>query len=375
MDIETGRDPITGAGDGTNDGTHDWGTGTSVDGTARSLSRRAAVQGIGVLAGATVLAVTSVADPRTATASPLGSVGDPPTPPPTPAPTPTAEPVPAPAPLDASPTADLVPVTGGLTYVNFTVLDFSPHSDTAVTANVYGLFCAGFDLSFFAPLQLPSGSIIKELSFAGRNTSPNTAQPHISATAFGGGSTLSVAQALLTSGPIGIRTATNGVFSHVVDGQYGYYLVAPTMGDGSVTIHGARVGYVPASTPGTFHPLAVPVRIYDSRPAGLPAGGVKGKFANHEERVLDATLGTGVPAGASSVLVNIAATNTNPGGFFSLFKNGVAWPNTSTLNWGVANTTVSTLSATQVAAFGNFKARCEGAGGADLIVDVVGWFS
>ena len=162
---------------------------------------------------------------------------------------------------------------------------------------------------------------------------------------------------------------------HLVEGDAAYVVSAPTVITDMVRIAGARVGFVAPPTPGTYQSLAVPIRIYDSRPGTQPPGGLKTKFANHEERVLDARLGTGIPAGASSVLVNIAATNTNPGGFFSLFKNGVAWPNTSTLNWGVANTTVSTLSATQLAANGTFKARCEAPGGADLVVDVVGWFA
>ena len=45
---------------------------------------------------------------------------------------------------------------------------------------------------------------------------------------------------------------------------------------------------VAPQTAGAFKPLAVPVRIYDSRPGTQPAGGLKTKFANHEERVLDA---------------------------------------------------------------------------------------
>jgi hypothetical protein len=177
----------------------------------------------------------------------------------------------------------------------------------------------------------------------------------------------------LTAGGTSSRIVTTAL-NLVVSGEAGYVVVAPTTGDAKVTITGARIGYEPPPAAGSFVPLTVPVRVYDSRPAGLPAGGVKGKFANHEERVIDAKLGTGVPAGASSVLVNLAATNTNPGGFFSLFKNGVVWPNTSTLNWGVANTTVASLASTQLAANGTFRARCEGAGGADLVVDVVGYF-
>ncbi len=345
MDIETGDGMDRSGAPGATD-----------DGARPGISRRAAVQGFGMLAGATVLAATSVADVLPASAAPAGP-GSP------------GGAIGVAGALDAA----LVPTTPTLTYVNLTARDFTPISNVAVTSTAYGSFCSGADVNFLAPLLLPSGSVLKELSFAGRNTSGGTVQPHLGGVAFGGAGTVSVAQALLTSGDIGIRVATNNVFSYTLDGQYAYVLTAPTRGDGSVTINSARVGFVPAAVPGTFTSLVVPVRIYDSRPSGLPAGGVKGKFADHEERILDAKLGTGVPAGASAALVNVTATNTNPGGFFSLFMNTVQWPKTSTLSWGVANTTVATLAAVRLAN-GTFIARCEAPGGADLIVDVVGWF-
>jgi len=336
---------------------------TEIPGVESSMTRRSMVQGVGVLAGATVFAVASastagadaVTSEQTSTtdapgAPPLAVVG----------PTP--------------PSASVVTV--GLTYDNYTELNFIPIGQplTDVTATLSGVYVPGVNTSFYAPVNLPSGSTLAELSLAGSNSSGVTQTLSLFREPFGtggGGQTLS--QAALFSGDTSVRVATS-LLSHVTDGDGGYYLVGTTRGNGLQTLRSARIGYVPPAR-GAFTPLAVPIRIYDSRPNGLPAGGVKGKFADHEERVLDAKLGTGVPVGASSVLVNVAATNTNPGGFFSLFKNGAAWPGTSTLNWGVANTTVSSLAATQLAPFGNFKARCEGAGGADLIVDVVGWFS
>jgi hypothetical protein len=312
------------------------------------LTRRAIVQGVGALAGATVLAA-STATAGAAAAAPVLSAASGPTP----------------------PSADAV--TAGLTYDTYIGFSFLPLGQplTDVVSTLTGVYVPGVNASFYVPVNLPSGSVVKELSLAGSNSSGVIqtlglyAQPYATT----GGQLLGSAS--LVSGDTSLRSIS-APLSHVIDGDLGYYLLVTTRGDGTQNAHGARLGY---TAPGAFTPLPVPIRIYDSRPAGLPAGGVKGKFANHEERVLDAHLGTGVPYGASSVLVNVAATNTNPGGFFSLFRNGVAWPGTSTLNWGVANTTVSSLAATQVAGFGNFKARCEAPGGADLIVDVVGWFS
>lgn len=143
---------------------------------------------------------------------------------------------------------------------------------------------------------------------------------------------------------------------------------------------------VGTGTPGTWRRIAGPTtagalrmltnttRIYDSRAGEAPVGVQKGKFVDHEERVITATLGGAVPAGATAVLINATATNTNPGGFFAFFRNGVAWPSNSSLSWGVANTTIANLAVVAVDATAKFKARVEGAGGADLVIDCIGYY-
>ena len=117
-----------------------------------------------------------------------------------------------------------------------------------------------------------------------------------------------------------------------------------------------------------------PRRVYDSRPGADPAGvGPKTPLTNGTERVIDTTFGGAVPAaGATSVLVNLTATFTDAGGFLSAFKNGTAWPGTSTLNWDHANTNVGNLAMVPVDASSRFKVRC--AGRCDMVVDVLGWF-
>jgi hypothetical protein len=143
---------------------------------------------------------------------------------------------------------------------------------------------------------------------------------------------------------------------------------------------------VAGGSPGTWRRLTGPTaagalvvlpatkRIYDSRAGTSPTTVQKGIFGNHEERAIDATLGTGVPAGATAVLLNATATNTNPGGFFAFFKNGIPWPQNSSLSWGLPGSTIANVAVVAVDAAAKFKARCEGAGGADLVVDCVGFF-
>jgi hypothetical protein len=128
------------------------------------------------------------------------------------------------------------------------------------------------------------------------------------------------------------------------------------------------------STAGSLHVLDSTTRVYDSRPGTQPPNGTKTKFQTGTERAIDAKVGGAVPAGARAVMINATATNTNPGGFFAFFKNGIAWPKNSSLNWGVAGTTVATTTVVAVDAAANFKAHMEGAGGADLVIDVIGYY-
>ncbi len=127
------------------------------------------------------------------------------------------------------------------------------------------------------------------------------------------------------------------------------------------------------NTVGSLQLLTATTRIYDSRPGTQPPGVQKGKFQNHEERAISASLGGAVPPTATAVLINATATNTNPGGFFAFFKDLSVWPNNSSLNWGSPNMTIANLAVVAVTA-AKFKARMEGAGGADLVIDCIGYY-
>lgn len=115
-------------------------------------------------------------------------------------------------------------------------------------------------------------------------------------------------------------------------------------------------------------------RSYDSRPGEAPLGVQKGKLTNGEERTgIDLTVASGgqVPTGISAVIVNLTATQTDAAGFFALYKNGTAWPGTSTVNWGASNTSVANT--TVVAVDAATKVTVRGAGSAHCIMDVIGF--
>ena len=78
--------------------------------------------------------------------------------------------------------------------------------------------------------------------------------------------------------------------------------------------------------------------------------------AANETRVIDAKLKSGplpappsgIPAGVTSLLVNLAVTETNSGGYGALWTNGIAWPGNASINWGQANLTLSNGTLTAV---------------------------
>lgn len=130
------------------------------------------------------------------------------------------------------------------------------------------------------------------------------------------------------------------------------------------------------ATAGSLYLLATPARIYDSRPGTNPPTGIKQRLNDKQQRVLTSNPGASpnVPAGAVAVVLNVTVTGTNPGGFLALFKNGIPYPNTSTVSWSASNTTIANGAVVAVDASAQFKAYMEGVGGTDFLVDLVGYY-
>ncbi|MCU0267205.1 MAG: hypothetical protein MUF83_01025 [Acidimicrobiales bacterium] len=127
---------------------------------------------------------------------------------------------------------------------------------------------------------------------------------------------------------------------------------------------------------GAFHLLAVPKRVYDSRPGFEPVGvGTKAPLVPGWAREIDLKAnGSGVPTKAVGVLVSVVATNTTGGGggFLAIYRNGVAWPGTSNLNWSgpdqsVAVTTVTGVDPVSWCALYASETT-------DVVVDVLGYY-
>ncbi|CAN5418182.1 hypothetical protein BH23ACT3_BH23ACT3_06690 [soil metagenome] len=124
---------------------------------------------------------------------------------------------------------------------------------------------------------------------------------------------------------------------------------------------GAVRGQVAARSSETqFNP--VPERVYDSR--SLEAG----KIAADETRTIDLELPAGVRAG----IVTVTVTETEVGGFLTVYAAGEPLPESSTVNWTQSDTAVATTTFAAVDAGGMISITA-GQNATHVIVDVIGF--
>ncbi|MEZ5143181.1 MAG: hypothetical protein R2726_11785 [Acidimicrobiales bacterium] len=131
------------------------------------------------------------------------------------------------------------------------------------------------------------------------------------------------------------------------------------------------------ATAGALHVLGTPTRIYDSRPGNPPDTVVKGPLANGTSRVVSvnvAAAGPLVPAGTTAVLVNAGVVGTSTTGFLALYKNGIAYPGTSNVNWFLTGSIVANLAVVAVDAAARFLAYVSAGSSTDFFVDLVAYW-
>jgi hypothetical protein len=128
-------------------------------------------------------------------------------------------------------------------------------------------------------------------------------------------------------------------------------------------------------TVGALTVLPTPVRVYDSRPNNPPNNVVKGPLANAASRAISCTNNSsGVPVGATAVLVNATVVNTSASGFLALYRNGIAYPGTSNVNWFTAGQVNANQAVVAVDAFARIAAYVPANASTDVIVDVIGYY-
>ena len=136
----------------------------------------------------------------------------------------------------------------------------------------------------------------------------------------------------------------------------------------AATNHSAQSSSVAVTTPdtsGTYHPLS-PSRVLDTRSPVRTLG--PGGSVN-----LNLTTTGGIPSGATAVVLNVTATDTTSGGYFTVFPAGGSVPLASNLNWA-KHETVAKLVMVRLGS-GGIVTIFNGAGSADAVVDLQGYYT
>jgi hypothetical protein len=160
-------------------------------------------------------------------------------------------------------------------------------------------------------------------------------------------------------------TATQQAFPGLTDGTPYTFTVAAENSAGFGP-ESAPFGPVTPAAPAAavYHPLT-PIRILDTRQSTA--------FGPSTVRSLKVASANGIPANATSVVVNLAVTNTTANGYFTAYPHGINRPTVSNLNF-TAGQTIAVLAQVEVGAFGQIDLY-NFAGNADLVVDVAGYFA
>lgn len=129
------------------------------------------------------------------------------------------------------------------------------------------------------------------------------------------------------------------------------------------------------STSGSLQLLASPKRVYDSRAGTLPATEPKTPLSA-ATRTIDCTLNaSGVPAGATGLVLNVTAVAVSASGFLSVSPGGSGFSGTSTLNWTDAGAVIANSVTVGSGTGAKIDVTVGGGGNANFIVDVFGFYA
>ena len=118
-------------------------------------------------------------------------------------------------------------------------------------------------------------------------------------------------------------------------------------------------------TSSSYNPEA-PARILDTRSPSAP-------LAANSNRVVQVTGHGGVPAGATSVVMNVLGISTTGGGYITAYPTGTTRPTASNLNL-VAHQTAAVLVVAKLSSAGQVTLFSSG-GPTNVVLDVAGWFT
>jgi len=257
--------------------------------------------------------------------------------------------------------AALPPLTPGLAYVLLDGTGFVPDDPSihARTTNLGAGYTTAAGWRLLAPLVVPAGSTLKEVTIAYQAPAPASAPALFIFRQPFGGNLQEVGLLPLAESPG--QSVVTGALDEVVDGTSTYNLhfyVGFT--DPTAFVFGVRVGYQPP--PQAFVPLVPIGRVLDTRVTG-------GKLAANEERVI--TL-DGVPGFAQGAVINLTVTETEGAGFVAVFPADVGWPGNSSINWSDPDQNIANGVLTATDDTGRIRIR-GGVNRTHVVIDVVGY--
>ncbi len=126
-----------------------------------------------------------------------------------------------------------------------------------------------------------------------------------------------------------------------------------------------------APGPGAVLATPDPGRVLDTRAPDLAPGGVAQPLAGGAELALQVTGYDSVPAGASSVVLNITATNTAADGYVAAYPCGTA-PLVSNVNYRAGQVAAANLAVVKLAPDG--RVCFTSFATTDLVIDLAGWY-
>ncbi|GAB3757428.1 hypothetical protein [Microlunatus parietis] len=231
----------------------------------------------------------------------------------------------------------------GFTYKTVSMFDFTAEFASAQRAwGGYGTYTANAASPLWASVEIPAGSLIRDIEWYVRNSSANPVTALGRLWVAGSGSLTA------TVADVSIAVSTSITRTRVVvpAASYGPYplstrlnLGISTPSDGTIQINGCRVGFSQGGA--QLGLLPTPIRVYDSRSGA--------KFAAGETRTitLPSTL---IQPGVAGIKANVIATATEASGHLKVFSAASALPSSSSVNYATADTIVNELTTTVSAA-------------------------
>ena len=121
----------------------------------------------------------------------------------------------------------------------------------------------------------------------------------------------------------------------------------------------------PTTLPGAINLLVDPKRAYDSRKAG-------GKFTFAEIRKVN-LVPFGVPAGVQGAVINLTVTETDAGGYVTVFNGDsvTKQPESSSINWKLPNTDIANSIPVAIGADGSVNVYSNSV--THVVIDVIGY--